>query len=127
VRHYGEIANPGLQLAPGERSQDHAKLSFFSQDKSSLFYRFPRPLSSEKVCKRQVIHGSQTGSFFSGVSPFSSFGFAICHGQGKLLEVSPALTQGQEFPYSGIDLSGVLQSAWSMEHRVEIFKFEFRI
>jgi len=42
-------------------------------------------------------------------------------------ELLPALTQGQQFPYSDLDLTGVLQSAWSMGHRVEISKFEFRI
>jgi hypothetical protein len=86
VRHYGEIAIPGLQLSPGEQGQDHAKLNFFSQDKLLLFYRFPHPLSSEKVCKRQVIHGTKP-------------------------EILPALTQGQEFPYCGIDLSCLGQRA----------------
>ena len=59
MSHYGEITIPGMQFSQRERSQDHAKLSFFSQDKSVLFYRFPQPLSSEKVCKRQANHSQQ--------------------------------------------------------------------
>jgi hypothetical protein len=51
VRHCGEITLPGLYVSQGARSQDRAKLSFFSQDKFVLFYRLTSSLSREKVWK----------------------------------------------------------------------------
>jgi hypothetical protein len=60
VSHSGGIKIPNLKLSQRKWSQDCAKLNFFSQDKSVLFYRFPPFLSSEKVCQKEDIRRSET-------------------------------------------------------------------
>jgi hypothetical protein len=78
VRHCGEITLPGLYLLQREWSQDRAKLSFFSQDKFVSFYRLPQPLSREKLFNSQPCVVAKP-------------------------ELLPALTPGQELPYSGVN------------------------